>query len=173
MLTAAILSTAKKREYAKYTYTRTADIWPTREDLIAYEEALALEAEVDLLLEGTTFNAGARGRSTTSKTPVVKTEEEGHESERVKNARKVKEILETIRPQWDELVTAKSEADPPRKGLERFDCGECFRASTLPPVMCERLTRPLPAGAPQGTSSRASSARARTRSVSSRSSGRR
>ncbi|KAI0723944.1 hypothetical protein C8T65DRAFT_714858 [Cerioporus squamosus] len=72
MLTSAILSRAKKRSYAEYPYQRTPGIWATREDLLAYEEALVIEAEVDVLLEGLTpaNGFGARGRSTASRTPA-------------------------------------------------------------------------------------------------------
>ncbi|RDX56460.1 hypothetical protein OH76DRAFT_1550917 [Lentinus brumalis] len=72
MLTPAILSRAKKRSYADYPYHRTPNIWPTRDDLIAYEEALMIEAEVDVLLDGLTpsNSFGTRGRSSVSRTPA-------------------------------------------------------------------------------------------------------
>lgn len=71
LLTPAILARAKKRSYANYLYQRTANIWATRDDLLAYEQALELEAEVDTLLEGpTSTNGSARERSTTSRTPA-------------------------------------------------------------------------------------------------------
>ncbi|KAM5532088.1 hypothetical protein V8D89_014252 [Ganoderma adspersum] len=154
LLTPAVLARAKKRQYAAYTSTRTADIWPTREDLLAYEEALEIEAKVDALLDGGSAGPnGGSGRSTVSRTPapvpesrfrtpvtprrttrassaatsdspvVVKMELEGEETERVRNARKVKELMETVYPKWIDLVQAKGEENPRRKGLERFDCG--------------------------------------------------
>lgn len=158
LLTPALLARAKKREYAAYACTRTSDIWPTREDLLAYEEALEIEAKVDALLDGGTagLSGGGSGRSTASRTPaptvdyrfrtpvtpgrttrasstatsespiVVKTEPKGEEeTERVRNARKVKELMETVYPKWIDLVQAKGEENPRRKGLERFDCGMC------------------------------------------------
>ncbi|RPD66429.1 hypothetical protein L226DRAFT_479073 [Lentinus tigrinus ALCF2SS1-7] len=72
LLTPAILARAKKWSYADYPYQRTADIWVTRDDLLAYEEALALEAEVDAFLDGPTYanGSGARERSTASRTPA-------------------------------------------------------------------------------------------------------
>ena len=129
MLTSAVLAAAKKRSYANYPFVRTADIWASRQDLIAYEGALAIEAKVDQLLEGTTFNTG-RGRSTVSKTPAVEVKEEpqAQESERVQNARQVKEILDVVYPNWCDLVAVKGDVDPRRRGLERFDCGACFTA---------------------------------------------
>ncbi|TBU49163.1 VRR-NUC domain-containing protein [Dichomitus squalens] len=157
LLTPALLARAKKREYAAYEFMRTRDIWPAREDLLAYEEALAIEAEVDALLEGTGFGRatpanGGQDRSTSSRTPVplggnrfrtpitpgrraggaipespvvVKSEPDAgeEETERVRNARKVKEILERVYPKWVDLVQTKGERNPRRKGLERFDCG--------------------------------------------------
>ena len=157
LLTPALLARAKKREYAAYTSTRTSDIWPTREALLAYEEALEIEGKIDALLDGGSAwpNGGPR-RSTASRTPVptaesryrtpvtprhatragsaatsdspvvvkreLKVEEE---SERVRNARKVKELMETVYPKWIDLVQTKREDNPRRKGLERFDCGMC------------------------------------------------
>ncbi|KAI0707651.1 VRR-NUC domain-containing protein [Earliella scabrosa] len=149
LITPAILARAKKRTYASYLYIRTPNIWRSREELIAYEEALALEAEVDALLDGPGWNSGSgqKGRSTMSctpapmsrKTPVtpgkgkgkagspvvlkgaVKMEDD--EPDRLKNARKVKEILDRVFPTWQDLVAATSEADPERKSLERFECG--------------------------------------------------
>ena len=72
LLTPAILARAKKRSYANYLYQRTANIWATRDDLLAYEQALELEAEVDALLEGPTSStsSGTRNRSTISRTPA-------------------------------------------------------------------------------------------------------
>lgn len=155
LLTPALLARAKKREYAAYTCERTSDIWSTREDLLAYEEALEIEAQVVALLDGggSAPNSDS-GRSTASRTPVpmaeyrfrtpvtpgrttrassaatsdspviVKAEPAGQEeTERVRNARKVKEVMGIVYPKWIDLVQAKGEEDPRRKGLERFDCG--------------------------------------------------
>lgn len=52
LMTPAILSSAKKRTYVAYDYRRTPNIWSTREDLIAFEEAIKLEADLDALLDG-------------------------------------------------------------------------------------------------------------------------
>ena len=46
LLTPALLTRFRKRSYPFYSYTRTPNIWSTREDLLAYESALQLEASV-------------------------------------------------------------------------------------------------------------------------------
>lgn len=70
LLTPALLRRCRKRYYPLYTYVRTTEIFPSRETLIAYEEALRMEAAVDMMLEGTIdveiaqehIDAWARGR---------------------------------------------------------------------------------------------------------------
>jgi len=52
LLLPALLSRFKKRCYASVASTRTRDIWPTREALLAYEEALRQEEIVDAVLAG-------------------------------------------------------------------------------------------------------------------------
>lgn len=47
-----MLSRFKKRSYASVASTRTSDIWPTREALFAYEDALQKEEIVDAILAG-------------------------------------------------------------------------------------------------------------------------
>ncbi|KAI0664677.1 VRR-NUC domain-containing protein [Cubamyces menziesii] len=155
LLTPALLSRAKKRAYAPYPYARTRDIWRTRDDLLAYEAALKAEAEVDALLENASgAGAWARGRSTISgsRTPAVggrtapmtpatkrrrvtetptsvrgeAEEEEEEESMRVKNARLVVRVLESVLPHWRALVAQNAETeddDGRRKALQRFECG--------------------------------------------------
>ncbi|KAI0372954.1 hypothetical protein BV20DRAFT_1034206 [Pilatotrama ljubarskyi] len=71
LLTPALLARAKKWTYASYPYARTRDVWRDRAALLAYEDALAVEAEVDALLEsgnGVGWGRG-RSRSTMSGTP--------------------------------------------------------------------------------------------------------
>jgi Fanconi-associated nuclease 1 len=65
-LTASILAYSKKRNYEDYKALRTADIWASREELIAYEKALRLEAEIDDL----EMNDG-RGKKDTSVEPGI------------------------------------------------------------------------------------------------------
>lgn len=69
MLTEAILAHTKKRNYPHYKYARRADIWTTREALMEYEEALAIEARVDSILESKGI-VRARSRSVATKTPA-------------------------------------------------------------------------------------------------------
>ncbi|KAH9901518.1 VRR-NUC domain-containing protein [Cubamyces lactineus] len=157
LLTPALLARAKKRAYATVPYARTRDIWRTREDLLAYEAALKAEAEVDALLENASgAGAWARGRSAmsdsrtpamggraTPMTPMTKgrrvtetpmsvrggaEEEEEEESPRVKNARLVVRVLESVLPHWRALVaqnveTEDDDTDGRRKALQRFECG--------------------------------------------------
>ncbi|KAM6500213.1 VRR-NUC domain containing protein [Amanita muscaria] len=49
LLLPALLTSFRKRAYPKYKYMRDKSIWPTRDDLLAYEEALALEVELEEL----------------------------------------------------------------------------------------------------------------------------
>jgi fanconi-associated nuclease 1 len=59
-----VLSRAKKRFYAAYSYRRTKDIWKTRKDLLAYEAALEVEAKI-----GEYLDSSGSGRDKT-KTPI-------------------------------------------------------------------------------------------------------
>jgi len=63
-----LLSRFKKRSYASVASTRTRDIWPTREALLAYEEALEQEGIVDAAFAGD-FAAGGVKRE--FKTPAI------------------------------------------------------------------------------------------------------
>ncbi|EGN95749.1 hypothetical protein SERLA73DRAFT_76815 [Serpula lacrymans var. lacrymans S7.3] len=74
LLTSSILCQAKKRCYPAYAWSRTPDIWPSREALMAYEEALELEAQVDAIFDGSVPTSFVRGRSAASKTPARVTE---------------------------------------------------------------------------------------------------
>ncbi|KZT27328.1 hypothetical protein NEOLEDRAFT_1110695 [Neolentinus lepideus HHB14362 ss-1] len=148
LLTESILVKARKRVYNRVGYTRTRDIWPTREALLAYEDALLLEAKVDELLGATPGSASSspRGRSITvpdaatitqTQTRATSSAEKGKgssvgsgwdieipkESPRVQAARQVKGIFEVVYPQWRALVAAKAEEEGRAGGLERFDCG--------------------------------------------------
>ena len=69
LLTTSILAYCRKQTYEDYKAQRTADIWTSRDELIAYEDALKLEAEVDGMMndgrgrEGTPVETGnARGK---------------------------------------------------------------------------------------------------------------
>ncbi|KAG2363435.1 hypothetical protein BDR07DRAFT_1483688 [Suillus spraguei] len=59
LLLPALLSRFKKRSYADISFTRTKDIWPTRDALLAYEQALEQEELVDAAFAGNFAPAGA------------------------------------------------------------------------------------------------------------------
>ncbi|KAH9951864.1 VRR-NUC domain-containing protein [Amylocystis lapponica] len=69
LLTPSILARARKRAYAAYDHARTQNIWPDRAALLAYEDALSIEARMDALLDGSGAST-MRERTTTSKTPA-------------------------------------------------------------------------------------------------------
>lgn len=94
LLTESILAYAHKRSYTSYQYSRTHDIWSSRADLLAYEEALANEALVDEILEGTS-SLVACARSTASRTP-------GPAAKRVKTP---------VTPKKNEKAKAESKMD--------------------------------------------------------------
>jgi Fanconi-associated nuclease 1 len=61
----ALLAGFKKRNYPEYKYERTASIWPTREDLLEYEEALYIDVEMENPPEDAS-------KTTTDSTPVAR-----------------------------------------------------------------------------------------------------
>lgn len=78
LLLPALLSRFKKRSYADISFTRTKDIWPTRDALLAYEQALEQEELVDAAFAGNFAPAGAERELKTPaagelqfKTPVI------------------------------------------------------------------------------------------------------
>ncbi|KAG2037349.1 hypothetical protein BDR03DRAFT_920111 [Suillus americanus] len=68
LLLPALLSRFKKRSYASIASTRTKDIWPTRDALLAYEQALEQEEIVDAAFAG---NFAAVGAEREFKTPAA------------------------------------------------------------------------------------------------------
>lgn len=52
LLLPELLNRFKKRSYSKIDYTRSNDIWSSREEVIAYEKALHLESLLDEVIEG-------------------------------------------------------------------------------------------------------------------------
>ncbi|KAF9792817.1 VRR-NUC domain-containing protein [Thelephora terrestris] len=110
LLTASILAYSKKRNYEDYKAHRTADIWDSREELIAYEDALKLEAEVDNLM-----NDGGGRRSTSAEPGTV-----GDDNTKAASHRMVQQKFETIYPVWKQLI---KEPWADRRGLERFEYG--------------------------------------------------
>jgi len=65
LLTASILVYSKRRNYEDYKACRTVDIWASQEELIAYEKALKLEAEID------DFVSDGKGKKDTSVEPGI------------------------------------------------------------------------------------------------------
>jgi Fanconi-associated nuclease 1 len=148
-----VLARSKKRYYVAYEYKRTVNIWERRDDFLAYEQALILEAQVDALLDGSTLatraprklgvssvasshkrNASRRAATQTPKkrlkttrdTPVVVEEEEEEDTltPRQQAAQEVVKLInDQVLPVWRELVHIKSEAEPRTRGLERFESG--------------------------------------------------
>ncbi|KZT35489.1 hypothetical protein SISSUDRAFT_166710 [Sistotremastrum suecicum HHB10207 ss-3] len=109
----AILNASRKRQYPTYEATRTTAIFPSREALLAYEEALTLEGQVESIL-GENWTAGQANRN---KTP------EAGGSTRIQDAKTVRLIWEEQWERWLSLVDARGQEDKRPKGLERFDCG--------------------------------------------------
>ncbi|KAG1899850.1 uncharacterized protein F5891DRAFT_1189320 [Suillus fuscotomentosus] len=68
LLLPSLLSRFKKRSYANIASTRTKDIWPTRDALLAYEQALEQEEVVDAMFAG---NFAAMGAEREFKTPAA------------------------------------------------------------------------------------------------------
>ncbi|KAG1858038.1 hypothetical protein DFJ58DRAFT_726755 [Suillus subalutaceus] len=68
LLLPALLSRFKKRSYASIACIRTKDIWPTRDALLAYEQALEQEEIVDAVFAG---NFAAVGAEREFKTPAA------------------------------------------------------------------------------------------------------
>ncbi|EMD38241.1 hypothetical protein CERSUDRAFT_93772 [Gelatoporia subvermispora B] len=70
LLVPSILARAKKRTYAYYKHERTRNvIWPSRRDLLEYERALKLQAEVEALEGSNPVSSSHRDRSTVGRSP--------------------------------------------------------------------------------------------------------
>ncbi|KAF9014179.1 VRR-NUC domain-containing protein [Cyathus striatus] len=65
LLLPALLTSFKKRKYASYNHSRDGGIWSTREDLLLYEQALALEAKIEEFME--LVDESAKGGGSTTK----------------------------------------------------------------------------------------------------------
>ncbi|KAF8310540.1 hypothetical protein DL93DRAFT_1584990 [Clavulina sp. PMI_390] len=95
-----ILSRSKKRKYPDYPTTRTIEVFSSREHLLAYEQALKLEYDIEAVLG------------------------EGERSER---GEKAYQLFESIYGRWQSLVAELKdngeEGAYARPGLERFEEG--------------------------------------------------
>ncbi len=84
LLTNAILARCKKRVFEPVPYTRSTRIWPSREALLQYEEALEWEAQVDEILgtspSSSTSSSSSRSRSVASRTPAPRLRSAGSKS---------------------------------------------------------------------------------------------
>ncbi|TFK36369.1 VRR-NUC domain-containing protein [Crucibulum laeve] len=65
LLLPALLTRFNKRVYPEYSHARNGAIWATREDLLKYEQALALEARIDELLEAIDADTRAKAKTPT------------------------------------------------------------------------------------------------------------
>jgi Fanconi-associated nuclease 1 len=135
LLLPALLTAFRKRQYGKVDYIRTASIFRSRQALLDYEEALALESRVDEAFGG---NGDSIAQSPAQKAPLKGKDLKGKgkvkaemapskNSSRVEGAKAVQEIWTSVYDHWKGLVACKDEAEKVQ-GLERFDCG----ASVLP-----------------------------------------
>lgn len=139
LLVTALLPRFKKRVYPVYEFIRSNDVWETREDLLKYEEALILEGRIDAILAGKITPDSHEYMPSFLSTPV-KFESAGdsakrpvhpsgdgqvetkHESPRLRNARLVKEIFDSVYSYWQALLNTKPEQRR-SYGLERFESG--------------------------------------------------
>lgn len=121
LLLPSILVTSNKRRYPTYTPTRSR-VWESRDQLLGYERAISLEREVEDSL-GDSWQTGAN--AIISGGGMFKGWKPGM-LDRKQGAAKVKEIFETIWPEWQSLVeeeAAKGASDDRRGVLDRFTTG--------------------------------------------------
>lgn len=130
----ALLAGFKKWDFPEYRYERTAFIWPTRDDLLEYEEALYLDVEMDNL-PGDTTKSDNLASETESKTPVEISNDgeefEGSVSKSIQGARHVTTLYkECIERKWKALLarknTGKGKTAMRAPGLERFEAGKWY-----------------------------------------------
>ena len=107
ILLSAILSTAKKRNYPKYTYLRTPGVFKTRPDLLRYMECLQLLSRIDEIL----------GQGPTGLPKGVK-------FDRLTAAQEVVALWKREWDRWNSLVAYIKDKPPCEPGLERFEEGE-------------------------------------------------
>ncbi|KAI9446590.1 VRR-NUC domain-containing protein [Lactarius indigo] len=143
ILTPSILSSAHRRAFHPYVFTRSSDIWPTRPALLAYERALELEGQIDALSDKTLILPSARSRSRSvashlsslsqstvkGEAGITRESDLGEdnivkEGSRFHNARLVLAIFEIAYAEWKALGGGNSCPRP--RGLERFDRGVTF-----------------------------------------------
>jgi Fanconi-associated nuclease 1 len=76
ILTPSLLACVKKRFYPSYTFTRTSDIWKTRDDLLNFEKALELEAKLSEYLDTSGGITGSRRGKSVAKAPTPRMDQQ-------------------------------------------------------------------------------------------------
>jgi len=129
----ALLAGFKKWDFPEYRYERTAYIWPTREDLLEYEEALYLDVEMEDLASEKGFRTPATPEkgATPVEIPNDGEEFEGRVSKSIQGARHVTTLYkERIERKWKTLLvrknTGKGKTAMRASGLERFEAGKWY-----------------------------------------------
>jgi hypothetical protein len=133
MLTPFILARVGRRAYNTVDFKRSADIWLNRDDLLAYERAIHIEADIDWILNPDSRVNTFSGRFTNTtrstrkkkkgKKALASDEEEGSESIGKTRARQVLEIFELVYPEWKALLKAVDGQEPRPQSLSRFESG--------------------------------------------------
>lgn len=103
IMLSAILASTGKRNYPKYEYKRTTDVFETRADVLHYMETSQLLNQVDNILAG----QGQEGKF-----------------DRIKAATQVIKIWEGQWDRWNALVSYSKDKSQRQRGLERFEEGE-------------------------------------------------
>ncbi|CAE6523617.1 unnamed protein product [Rhizoctonia solani] len=104
IMLSAILSLSGKRNYPAYEYKRTADVFPTRTDLLRYLEISLLLNEIENILAGVGQPQGAK-------------------FDRQKASQDVVNIWQNHRDRWNSLVAYLKDKSHRERGLERFEEG--------------------------------------------------
>lgn len=107
ILLSAILATSRKRNFPKYTYLRTPDVFKTRADMLRYMECLQLLGRIDDVL----------GQGPSRPPSGVK-------FDRLEAAQEVIQLWKEKWDRWNSLVTYSKDKPPCERGLERFEEGE-------------------------------------------------
>jgi fanconi-associated nuclease 1 len=135
ILTPSLLARVKKRYYPSYEFTRTTDIWKSRDDLLQYENALEWEARLQGYLDGSSRAVDLSGQTSSDRVTASPAYGKEHEdlgstndrSSRVEAAQSVKMLFESVYHLWKEMIeTCASSSDDQaraKRGLSRFECG--------------------------------------------------
>ncbi|RUS24895.1 hypothetical protein BC938DRAFT_472935, partial [Jimgerdemannia flammicorona] len=122
-MTTSILARISRRNFPSYPVQRTADMWRSRGELVEYEEALRVRAEVEALVEGTGWVEKGRTGG--------KERERGKEKDKEEQAeclRRAWEVCEGVLERWQTVVeresamAANQEEERPYY-LRRFEAG--------------------------------------------------